>query len=629
MGGIAAIVLDRGRPVDRARFHRICAAVPYRSPDGVQAWHGDGAAIARLSLRTTEEDDAPAVDDRRGLVVAFDGRLDNREEIANALGVDAALSDPSLVLEAVARWDTDAASHLLGDFAFIAWDIRRRRALLVRDHLGIRPLHFAVTRERLLCASDIPGILADPSISRTPDERSVAEFLSCSMSNGPRTLYAAVSRVPPGHSVSVEEGRAHITRYWNPAPRSRIVLKSDDDYAERCRALLIQSVACRLRSHTPVAATLSGGIDSSSVALTASLLVPGATPPALFSMVFPDHPESDERPYIAAVAQRCGTTPVLVPPTSPTRSFAQRARTWMHVPSMASDSMAEGMWNAMRSRGHRVALTGAGGDFVYAGSAFHYADLLRSGRWFAFAKRYQDDGRAHDTGRGSLAWLQAGLWPALPLAAKRTLRPGARWAAARLGMLRQPRWLRLPVERGDDPDTPRGGSFAVEELVRSLTSGLHSFFLEGSERAGAEAYLELRHPLLDVRLMDFVLSIPEDQRRRGPILKFVLRRALRDELPPMLAARTTKGDFAHCVWDAVEGLGGERFFGSLAIADAGWVDAGEVVKLYRTMRDEVPRGPDHYGRHVPEIWMVAALELWFRAIMDTAWTTATPLATVR
>ena len=129
--------------------------------------------------------------------------------------------------------------------------------------------------------------------------------------------------------------------------------------------------------------------------------------------------------------------------------------------------------------------------------------------------------------------------------------------AARAGMARRPSWLRLPVEAERFPEAPRGGSFAVEDLVRSLTGGLHSFFLDGSARAAAEAGMELRHPLLDVRLTEFVLAIPEEQRRRGPILKYVLRRALKNELPDVVATRTTKGDFAHCVWEALESVGGE------------------------------------------------------------------------
>jgi asparagine synthetase B (glutamine-hydrolysing) len=233
----------------------------------------------------------------------------------------------------------------------------------------------------------------------------------------------------------------------------------------------------------------------------------------------------------------------------------------------------------------------------------------------------------HDTGQGPWTWLQAGLWPALPVSLKRALRPVARRMGSGIGLTGRPSWLRLPLERPGEPERPRGGLFAVEDLVRSLTGGLHNFFLEAGERAGAEALIEARHPLLDVRLTEFVLAIPEEQRRRGPILKFVLRKALERELPEILATRTTKGDFAHCVWDALEQLGGESFFRSLAIAEEGWVDGDRVRALYRRMQDDVPRGPDYYGRHIPELWMITAVEIWHRSafggIMAPAWTSTT------
>ena len=367
MGGLAAILHDQPQSVDHALFDRLCHAVRWRCPDGVAPWHGEGASIARLRFVTTDGDDAPEAAARGSLVVAFDGRLDNREELIDALGVDHAASDTRLALEAVLRWDADAAARLLGDFAFVAWDSLRRRAVLARDHMGIRPLHFARLPGTTICATDVAHILAHPAVPRRANEGVVAQFLACAMWNGSQTLIDGVSRVPPAHAVVIEDGNVVVRRYWSPEPRKRVFYRSDNEYADHCRELLVRSVSARMRSPQPIAATLSGGIDSSSVALTACLLVKSQSPPKLFSMVFPGRPEADERQYIEAVAKRCGADPVLIAPAAPTRSIAGRAATWMDVPSMAADSMAEGMWNHMSAAGYRVALTGAGGDFVYAG----------------------------------------------------------------------------------------------------------------------------------------------------------------------------------------------------------------------------------------------------------------------
>jgi asparagine synthase (glutamine-hydrolysing) len=178
----------------------------------------------------------------------------------------------------------------------------------------------------------------------------------------------------------------------------------------------------------------------------------------------------------------------------------------------------------------------------------------------------------------------------------------------------RPEWLR--IDRTPDeayPERPRGGSFATEDVTRQLGCGMHTFFVECAERYASQAGIELRHPLLDKRLVEFALDIPDDQRKRARFTKFILRQALGDDLPDLVRMRRTKGDFAHAVVEAIEAVGGEQFFGRLAIAELGWVDGALVAGKYRTMRSQYPQGHAVYGDHVPALWMITAVELWFRA----------------
>jgi asparagine synthase (glutamine-hydrolysing) len=277
---------------------------------------------------------------------------------------------------------------------------------------------------------------------------------------------------------------------------------------------------------------------------------------------------------------------------------------------MPADEMASTLYAAMRERGYRATLTGAGGDFLFTGSVFQYADLLRQGRPVAAVRRFIDDWYA-DTGRTPLGLLQHGVWPLLPRAIKDALRPLARRVVSYTD---RPEWL--CVERTPDdgfPDEPRGGSFATEEITRQLGCGMHAFFVECAERYAAEAGIELRHPLLDKRLVQFALDIPDDQRKRGRLTKFILREALGDDLAEAVRLRRNKGDFAHAVAEAIESVGGESFFNNLQIAEAGWVRGDMLTEKYRTMQRQYPLGPDVYGDHVPALWMVTAVELWFRA----------------
>jgi asparagine synthase (glutamine-hydrolysing) len=627
MGGLAAILRWDGGPIADDDLQRVAGASAYRAHDGIRSRGaasnrraGDSApslAMAHLRFATTEpfDDHQPLVDAARGLAFVFDGRLDNRPELLSRLALtgDGRISDAALALEAFARWDLSAAAQLLGDFAFIAWDDRRRRFVCARDHMGIRHLHFHVSPRLIVCATDIAQVIAHPDVPREPDPAVAADYIACDVRNGERTLYRGVSRVPPGHVVAVEHGDVRVERYWSAEPRAPIRHATDDEYAAHCRELLTRSVAARMRGDRPIAAMLSGGLDSSSVMSAAWRLVKtSGQRPQPFSMVFPARAESDERPFLHAVARHCGTSVVEVLPDPITgRALLRQSEMWTATPAMPADEMAATLYAAMVERGHRATLTGAGGDFLFTGSVFQYADLLRQGRPVAAVKRFIDDWYAGETGRSALGLVQHGVWPLLPRAMKDSLRPLARKAVSYTD---RPEWLR--VDRTPDeplPDAPRGGSFATEDVTRHLGSGMHTFFVECAERFAARAGIELRHPLLDKRLVEFALDIPDDQRKRGRFTKFVLRQALGDDLVECVRLRRTKGDFAHAIAEAIEAVGGEQFFESLQIAEAGWVHGDLVADKYRAMRGQYRLGPEVYGEHVPALWMITAVELWFRS----------------
>jgi asparagine synthase (glutamine-hydrolysing) len=616
MGAIAGIVRWDGVPIESAGLDRMARASAHRGPDGTCTRIGERAALAHLRFVTTDasDGDQPFIDTVRALWFVFDGRLDNRDDVLCTLGIaDGALPDARLALEAFARWGSGTASRLLGDFAFIGWDDRRRRLVCARDHMGIRHLHYHSSPGLVVCATDLAQVLAHPSVPKAPNRAVAADYLACDVRNGAETLYRGVSRVPPGHSLVCTDRGVRLERYWFPEPRSAIRYARDAEYAEHCRDLLTRSVAARMRSSVPVSAMLSGGLDSSSVVCVAHRIVKDAgPPPRAFSIVRPDRPDSDERTFIDAVARHCGASVVRVTPGAIAGGdLHQQAAAWAATPAMPADAMAQTLYAAIREHGHRVTLTGAGGDFLFTGSVFQYADLLRELRVAAAIRRFVDDWHAGETGRSALGLLQAGVWPLLPPFVKNALRPAARYAMA---VDEQPRWLLVDRRPADAfPAQPRGGSYATEDITRQVGCGMHAFFVECGERAAAASGIELRHPLLDVRLVDFALAIPDGQRKRGRLTKFILREALAADLPEEVRTRRTKADFSYVIADAIDSLGGERFFTDLQIAEAGWVDAPLVAAKYRKMRSQYARGYEVYGEHVPALWMIASVELWFRS----------------
>ena len=157
----------------------------------------------------------------------------------------------------------------------------------------------------------------------------------------------------------------------------------------------------------------------------------------------------------------------------------------------------------------------------------------------------------------------------------------------------------------------RPGSKRCWEICWSLRSGWTGVFIESGERGAAEDGVEPRHPLWDPALIRFALSLPERQRRRNGTMKYVLRRAAR--LPEAIVRRDNKADFGHVIEDAFEALGGRRFFETLAIAEAGWVDPDPACRGYDHIRTHSALTDPRSAALLPRLWMLASVEVWYRA----------------
>jgi asparagine synthase (glutamine-hydrolysing) len=610
MSGLAAAVRVDGGPPPLRELELMIAAAPHRRPDGCTTWSGVGAALAklhRLSLPEQSTSVQPAVD-AAGRVAVFDGRIDNRRDIAARLA-DAALGDEDDVrylTAAIARLGDAAAAALEGDFAFAVWDPASRTLSAARDAMGMRPLYWTVDAGLLLVASDIAQVLAAMRRPPAPDAATVVDVLRSEPPTDGRTLYEGVRRLLPGERLDVSPRGTTTVRYWRaeaaPPDRGR----RDDDYAEECRALLDRAVAARLRARTPVALFFSGGIDSSTV-LSAALRVGGAGVVPL-SIDYRDA-ESEERRYRDAFAAFHGVSTVeLAPAPIDVDVWVSQAARRRLPPDLPSQFIGRVMRAEARARGARAVLTGEGGDALFSGTTYQYADLLRRGRVFAALAQYARDARGDDSGWTRAGLITDGVWPLLPRGWRERLRgPASRLRGAPPAW----RWVRgHGTPRPAVPDPPRGVPISTWAVAWEFNRGWTSYYFDMFERDAAEWGLEPRHPLVDRRLVEFALRLPEPQRRRGVTNKIVLRRAA--DLPAPLAARTTKASLGHSMTAALAALGGRGFFAHLRLAEAGWVDAAEAVHGYDYLvRAAIPGDPLAEAL-LPRLWTLAALEIWMR-----------------
>ena len=524
------------------------AALADRGPERA-TWTEGGSGLGRRGAPSPEPGPSgrPAqpfpVDHGAGLVVAADARLDDRDALCDALGVPlperAGLADAELILRAFMRWGRDCPHHLLGDYAFAVRDRRRRTLFCARDHIGARPFYYALTTRRFVFASAVEAVLAAPDVSDALDERVVATHLTVqTLRSGARTFFAAVRKLPPGHTLTIEAGRpedgsggprVRIEQYWHPeqAPAARPA--SDDAYAEQLLDLYTQAVRDRLRAG-PVGVHLSGGLDSSSVAVLAAREVRrrGHPPPPAFTWLpepgaRPPKPEhAREYALVDAVCAQEGLQTCYGAPTPD--DVLDVLRLDGTLPGVQVHLNEEIVQRHASARGVRVLLSGWGGDQCVSFNGRGYRQhLLLSGRWRRLAAEYRDqDAWAPRFLAGIVLPL---LHPALPSTLHR-LRTGK-------GMYR--RWLIDPAfaRRAKPLATPWGRAVGVRPTqLQHLQAGHLSARIEGWAASGARRGIEYRYPLLDRRLLEFALGLPPEQFRRGRWGRWLFRHGLRAVLPP-------------------------------------------------------------------------------------------------
>ncbi|MGE3910879.1 MAG: asparagine synthase-related protein, partial [Chloroflexota bacterium] len=337
MSAIVGMGYRDGRPVDPGVFGRMMKALAHRGDGQPDVWPGEsvmlGAWQQRLQPGLAAAPHA-AMQEAGPFVAVVDARLDNRVELLDALDLDRqpsdVLSDAALVLAAYARWGAACPDRLLGDFAFAIWDRRERQLFCARDHAGVKPFYFATTPDTVAFATEASPLLLVPGVSGRPDDAQIADYLTGDLDDPAATFFAGVRRLPPGHALVADASGTRTWAFWTPDAKRELALASDTEYEEAFRAVFTEAVRCRLQDAGPVGAMLSGGLDSSAIACVAAGLRPddaaGGLP--VFSCVFDDAPECDERHYQQLVVRsgRFSPVAVAVDDISPLATFGRLLR---------------------------------------------------------------------------------------------------------------------------------------------------------------------------------------------------------------------------------------------------------------------------------------------------------------
>jgi asparagine synthase (glutamine-hydrolysing) len=608
-------------------------AIAHRGPDGSAVRSGAWGAIGLARFVTAVDrtfDDGP-VEAGPWLLVA-DVRLDEREEAAKALGLDArAVSDAGLLAAGLTRAPLAFPDSLLGDFALAAIDRDTGRLVCARDPLGVKPLYYVDLPQGFAFASEPKALFALPFVPRGLDDETLADFVCGNLDDQERTIHRAVKRVPAFHRLE-------------RSPDGSVVLHAYGTFAdERCaaadapvglRTLLHQAVANRLRGARAPGVLLSGGLDSSSIAVLAAEVAreDGAPPVRTFSAVFDETPAANERPQIEAVLATAEFAPVLVPedgldPLAPVRDVLAAQGEPVYAPGLG---VLQPVYAAAAAAGTRVLLDGHGGDEVISHGFARLGELARAGRWPTFLQSVSAVDGLYGHGGLGTAWrfgLGYGEGPAWR-AARRCIRAWRRLRRGRVTQqkqaapvalaglserLRETTTIEARVERRS---ARQKATFADERAAHRATigSGFQVYTLEVLDRLAAGLGLEARFPFMDRRLVTFCLGLPSEAKLGEGFTRLVLRKAMQGLLPRSVQWRRDKLDFGYHL---AEGLRRHR----LADLDAILVQDDTVLSPYfdmetlrRAHRLLLARGPRLPGAELQLLWRAVVLGLWLRDV---------------
>ena len=620
MCGISGQV-SRALQNDEGAVRRMNAALVHRGPDAEGIWRRGHAVLGhrRLSIIDLSPNaNQPLLNEDGAIALVVNGEIYNAPELRQDLlargHVFRSHSDSEVVLHLYEEHGTACVAMLSGMFSFALWDSGKERLLLARDRAGKKPLFYRrLPGGGLAFASELNAIRAGfPDLPATPDLSAVDEYLTLQYVPSPRSIFKEIAKLEAAHFMIFEDGKSPvIERYWTKVVGPELA-GSEEDLARELRRLLDQAVRRRRISDVPLGAFLSGGIDSSSI--VALMATQSTTAVKTFSIGFPDSSDS-ELPWARMVAERYRTEHHELVVTPDIRAIAQRTVRRHGEPFADSSAIATDCLAQMTKEHVTVALSGDADDETFAGYTRYSTARLA---------------HAHDA-------LPARLRPAYraaSLAVARAMAPHMRGFIQHYAAGEAARYPYIMCQF-----TPEEKAALYTPAMRAAMTGAtterFARLLDASTRTSAlgrlidldwQTYLvddinvkidiasmahalEVRCPFLDNDVVAFAARLPASMlmRFRG---KRLLRRAVRDLLPPAILRRRKRGfglPLRRWMKHDLAGMVREVLL-DRAARERGLFDPKEVLRLLGSL-DTDHAAPDR-------IWTLFVLELWFRELVD-------------
>jgi asparagine synthase (glutamine-hydrolysing) len=632
MCGITGMMDTRAaRDADRSALARMNASQVHRGPDegSVHVEPGIGFGHRRLSIIDVSTGQQPLFNEDGSVVVVFNGEIYNYQSLIpelQALGhVFRTKSDTEVIVHAWEAWGEDCVKRFRGMFAFALWDRNRATVFLARDRLGVKPLHYALLPDGwLLFGSEIKSVLAHGGMDRALDPLAVEEYFALGYVAEPRSIYRQLAKLPPGHTLTVRRGAPlpQPRPYWDLRFTTDAKLSMEDACSE-LHARLKESVRLRMISEVPIGAFLSGGVDSSAVVATMAEL--SGQPVNTCSIAF-DDPAYDETAFAQKVAERYRTRHFVDQVASDDFDLIDTLAGTYDEPYADSSAIPTYRVCQLARRHVTVALSGDGGDESFGGYRRYRLHLMEERMRAALPLALRRPLF------GALGHLYPKAdWAPRMFRAKTTFEGMARTSVEAyfhsMSLLREPLRSQLfsPALRSAlggysarevfDRHAAQAGTDDPLALIQYIDT---KTYLVGDintkvDRASMAHSLEVREPLMDHELVEWLATLPSTLKMHGGESKRLLKKAMEPKLPhdvlyrPKMGfavplARWFRGPLRQRVRDAVLG---ER------LAATGWF---QRATLQRLVDEHQSSARDHSA----PLWSALMFEAFLRHTEDDA-----------
>lgn len=579
--------------------------------------------LAILDLSEAGKQPMASEDGRYFLV--FNGEIYNHNELRSelvTLGYTFRSStDSEVILAAYQEWGTNCLQKFNGMWGLAIWDKNKEELFCARDRFGIKPLYYHQNSNRLIFASEIKALFTDPETPCKPNERSVYAYLAFQQVQfGKDTFFEEIKQLLPSHFMLVSKNGTKIQKYWDINFENFQSQISDSDAIEGFRNLFFDSVRLRLQGDVPVGTCLSGGLDSSAIVGVANKIITTEDKNSrginigdkqkTFSACYEDK-RFDERQWIKPVIDFTGAESNYIFPRGIGLITDLEKMLWHQEEPVAGSSLYA-QWCVMRDakeKGVTVMLDGQGGDEVMGGYQRYYwrhlAGLLRGSEYKKLVAilREENAGTMKKKGVKDIAGILISALPHNAQAQATFLRRGKQpW----LGQ-----GLREQLNYRPSLKTSLHPTWLGQHLYSDIYATCLPALLKYEDRSSMAHSIEARVPFLDHRLVEYMINLPDHLKIRDGNMKWLLRTALKDELPIEIKQRRNKIGFGtpETTWFKEHWEQVSKYLNQQLTVDNGWLNPKEAKTLLKS-----PENFSNYDSHF--MWRWLNLEIWLKQIKE-------------